>query len=216
MASVVSFPIVPSAPNFLSSYPKLIRAFWAAFTLSPLSPKPSFSVILSRDDSDMPRFFIACFKISVDTAPALMASLRVPYFSISSVRLILFLSRSFVICCSKSLVVKPASLIFCISLSQLDVVPSLRISFLLFAVLLRKSPTVLEISVNKAFASSKSPTIISHVFVHPDWAASFNVSHNWVKVFTFVAASSAFCANANALLISSLFLPLFLASASDA
>ena len=55
-------------------------------------------------------------------------------------------------------------------------------------------PMVLNTSVNSAFASSKSPTRISHVSVHPDWALSFKVSHSWVKVFTFVAASSAVCA----------------------
>ena len=48
-------------------------------------------------------------------------------------------------------------------------------------------------SVSRSFAFSKSPTMISQLWVHPDWAASFNVSNNWVKVFTFVAASFAVC-----------------------
>ena len=48
-------------------------------------------------------------------------------------------------------------------------------------------------SVRSSFASSKSPTIISQLCVHPDCAASFNVLNNWVKVFTFVAASFAVC-----------------------
>ena len=53
------------------------------------------------------------------------------------------------------------------------------------------SLSVSETLVQSFLASSKSPTIYSHVWVQPDWAASFKVSSNWVKVLTLVAASFA-------------------------
>ncbi len=64
-------------------------------------------------------------------------------------------------------------------------------SFLELAELLSISPIVSLTFVKSAFASSKSPTIISQDCVQPDCAASLIVSHNWVNVFTFVAASLA-------------------------
>ena len=52
-------------------------------------------------------------------------------------------------------------------------------------------PKTLLTSVKSSFASSKSPTIISHLCVQPDCAASFRVSNNCVNVLTLVAASDA-------------------------
>ena len=45
--------------------------------------------------------------------------------------------------------------------------------------------------VNISLASSKLPITICQVLAHPEPAASFKVSHNWVNVLTLVAASSA-------------------------
>ena len=50
---------------------------------------------------------------------------------------------------------------------------------------------VSDTSVQRLFASSKSPIIKRHVVVHPDPAASLRVSINCVNVLTLVAASPA-------------------------
>ena len=63
--------------------------------------------------------------------------------------------------------------------------------FLLSADFCIISPKALEIPVNKALASSKSPIMYSHVWVQPDCTASLVVSINWENVFTSVAAALA-------------------------
>ena len=130
----------------------------------------------------------ASLRISVEMAPALMASSKEPCFSIMASTSRLWVLATSLILSSKAVVSTPAALTFSVSFSQLEFKAPANI-------VLRASeeefiipPNTSDTLVQSALASSKSPTKSSHVWVHPDWAASFKVSINWVNVLTFVAA----------------------------
>ena len=58
-------------------------------------------------------------------------------------------------------------------------------------------PMVSDNPLKNSLASSKLPNTSSQDCAQPDCTASFVVSHNWVSVFTLVAASSALAAIPN-------------------